>query len=788
MLKWTVLLLLPIHFFSSLFALEISINSAIEEHSRYSILHLQDKQNFLCQESKNDFEIVTEIVCAYSHKPQKKLKNFHNDFFYIDTIIKKKTFFLRIKPRMKIKLLPVLFNLYVDDSVYKVSTKMATHWMIIGYKEKLPLINNKEKPTLGINFPFFMENDKLPFVGGLDIKGNPVHIQKVEDVTDYLRIKKYFKEKRYEKVMELIEEVLINYPNTLFQAELFYYKIRTYSQLKDYDNVIENAKTYLREYSSDENIPEVLSLVANAYAKTGMNIDADYFFDRLFSENKESEYTKWGYIYKGEMLEESGGTNAAIKFYKKALNETQKIDIAVLAAYKLAHIKITADNDDAAKYIKKIANAKPSFFAHDLKTSLDMMNIFSDVSEYETASLIAKCLSDTMNKRDDYYEELLKNRALWLSKTEHTQEALKAINKYIKEFPDGDFIERIDVAKDEMFFSTEESNETARLQKYNTLIEDYSNDSIGNRALYEKGKLLLNMKKYQAVLEMQDDLEDLDEDIYEEIPQIIESAAIGVMKESLKEKKCHKVLTISNEYNITLSNDWDDGIYECAMKGGDFQLALSAANRNIKSSNLQERQKWLYRYAKIDFQTGNYSEVIEISKDLIALIEDNKKSAYNGIYRDLFDTYERLEQENNMLLAIGDVEKMFGVNYKDLDRYVSLVTLGSDRKDDNIVIKYALKAKQIQDKSQSYPQSPLIEFALYQAYMNQEDYARALSIIKSLNDIAVTKEQRARQKYLLGTVYSKLWRDEEAMSAYTEAAKADPKSAWAKLALSASQL
>jgi hypothetical protein len=50
------------------------------------------------------------------------------------------------------------------------------------------------------------------------------------------------------------------------------------------------------------------------------------------------------------------------------------------------------------------------------------------------------------------------------------------------------------------------------------------------------------------------------------------------------------------------------------------------------------------------------------------------------------------------------------------------------------------------------------------------------------------KNQRARQKYLLGSVLAKLWKDAEADKAYQEAIDADPASAWAGLAKSAKGL
>lgn len=786
MFKWILLLLfLSTNF---LFALEISINGAKEQHQKFSTLHISDDKNFVCQAIKDDYEITTKIVCAFSKRPTKSVKKLQNNFFKIDTIIKKKTFFLVITPFHKIKLMPVVFNLTTDETLYQPAVDVSKHWMIIGYSNKLPLINNKLKPEIAINFPYYSSKDKLPYVGGLDIKGNPVYIKKVDDVADYLKIKKFYKEGNYEYAIDLIDEILGAYPNTLFKAELIYYKIKVYNELKNYENILDISKIYLREYSSDENIPEILSLTANAYSKIGQNTDADYFFDRLFSEHEDSIYTQWGYIYLGEMLEASGGTSKGIKFYKKALNETQDIDVATTAAYHLAQVKISNSLDESGKYIRKIIKAKPSYFTNDIRTSTEMMYTFADGAKYETASVIAKAILDEMNRQDDEYEALMQHRALWLAKTDKKTEALGAINDYLKMYPDGTFIDEIQIAKDELFFDTSDLNKSAKLAEYDKLILDYPNDSIGDRAVYEKAKLLLENGMFSDVLYSKNQLLNLNEEVYTDLDTIITDSAIGVMKNSLENRECQEVLNISNEYNITLSNKWDDGIYECSMMGGDYQLAKRVASENVKSKNLDERKKWLYRYIKIDFAIGNYSDVIDASKDLISLIDNVQTSKYQDVYRYLFDTYHRLEKSDDMISAIVDVQKVFGLDYKDLDRYASVMTIGSDKKDDNIVIKYAEEVMKIQKSSSSNPQSPFVEFTLYQSYTNKENYNSALEVIKSLNAVELNKSDRARQKYLLGTIYAKLWRDKEAIKAYQESIDADSTSAWAKLAKGAKEI
>jgi tetratricopeptide (TPR) repeat protein len=772
----------------NLFALEISIDSAKDNFSKYSTLHLWDSKEFICEEVKNDFEVTTEIICAFSKKPSQSIGTIKNDFFKVNTILKDNMFFLSIKPLHKIKLLSEVFDLTQDNSVYTVKASISKRWLVIGYKEKLPLIYKDEHSSIGINFPFYLERDKLPFVGSLDIKGNPVHIKRVGDVKEYIKIKKYYEEKQYERSIDVIEEILRDYPRTLFKAELIYYKIKVYSQLKDYDNVVSNAKVYLREYSANENVPEVLALAAKAYSNIGLVSDAEYFFDRLFSEHKGSIASQWGYIYRGEMLEASGGASKAMQFYKKALRETSNIDVATTAAYRIASATQGIKSAESAKYIEKILNAKPSFFIEHIKSANKMMYSFADEEHYKTAASMGQAIINEIDPTYDEYETYLKDIALWLAKTDDKQKALVAINKYIKQFPDGDYINEVDIVKDALFFDTPDLNNTARLAEYENLIDTYKYDTIGNRAIYERGKLLLELGEFSQIIETKDELLQLDAEVYPEKEKIVTSAAIGLMKKSLENKKCEEVLVISNDYNITLSNKWDDGIYECAMKGGDYQLAKRMTLKNLKSLDIELRKKWLYRYVKVDFSIGNYSNVIAAANDLITLISDDTNSQYKDVYRYLFDTYKRLEQNEKLIGLINEIEKVFGVTYKDIERYVTMISLGSEKKDDNMVIKYAKKVMDIQNSSSSSAQSPYVEFTLYQSYVNVENYNAALDVIESLDNIELKKIYRARQKYLLGSILIKLWRDDEAQIAYKEAISADPDSPWAKLAKSALNL
>ena len=779
MLKYILFALLSFN----LYALEVSLHSAKEESKKFSTLHIKNKEPFLCEEIKDDFDTTTKIICAFSKQPSSQFKNLQNNFFRIRSQVKNKTFFLIINPYKKIKLFPIIFDISKDNSVFQADLKMSKHWMILGYDDKPPFIKKEKKLETSINFPYFQSTDKLPYIGSLDLKGNPVYIKKVQDVSDYLKIKEYYNNGKYDYCLDLIDQITFKYPNSLFMAELLFYKIRVYAKLNEYDNLLEVAKIFLMDYSSDENIPEVLSQTARSYAKLGINSDADYFFDRLFSEHKDSPYCQWGYIYKAKMLEESGTSSKAFVYYNKALDETKSIDIAATAAFSLIHYYMNnVKTQEAAVYTMKIIKAKPSFFNDNYDKSYSVFSYFKEEEDYKTAAELARVILNEIDVKHDDYEVLLKDRAILLSLTDKKEEALEALNKYLKKYEDGEYLREIKIAKDSLFFDGIDSNLSAKIKNYNNLIDTYNGDTIGDKAIYKKAKLLLENEMYKDVLGFEDSILALDTDIFTDTSNIIHNAAIGFMKQSLNLKDCQEVLNISHEYNVTLANKFDDGIYDCSMKGSDFELAKSIASKNLKVKELDKRKKWLYKYLNVDFKTGDYIDVIEASKELIILIRDEIDSEYKDVYRILFDSYQRLEDKINMIETIVVLEKVYGLDYKDIERYISIMGIGSQTNDNTLILKYGNNVMNIQKKSNSYTQSPYVEFTLYQAYIDLQNYNEALEVIKSLDNVNLSKSKRARQKYILGTLYEKLWREEEAQIAYKESIEADETSPWAKLA------
>ena len=776
-------------FSSSLFALEIRLLDAKEAQERYSVVNITNSTPFLCQLQKDSFGVDKELVCAFSEHPKPPFKTLHSDFF---TIVPKEiggNFFLILHAKHRLFAKPIIFDLTKDDEVFKEKTATAAHWVVVGYKKKLPLVALTPQKEQSINFPFYNEHEVLPYVGGLDLNGNPVHIKESEDVRAFVEVKRLFALKRYDDCIEAVDNVLEYYPKTLFASELLYYKIKSLFKLHAYDTVIELSKEYLHNFSSSENVPEVLLMIAASYYKNGQYSDADYFFDRLFHEHADSVFSDWGYIYKGDMAADSGENSKARRFYKKALQRTKNIEVAATAAFKLAKLYVDEGKyDQAVYYIDKILHAKEEFFYTHYQEAKQLMYAFADAQRYLIAAKIDEAILKYMKRGEEDYEQNLRNLGLWYAKTKEKQKALEALDRYIKEYNDGLYIEEIEKTRDALFFDTKEKKGTDLLKKYDALIERYGNDPIGQRALYEKVKLMLQKRMYSDVLQLKEQIESLDSELYPDKEKLIQKAALGLIESALKNEQCQVVLDVQKSYDLSVSDKWDFDLYDCFIKAGNFNKAREIAKKHLETKNLELKKEWLYRYIEVDFKTGNYSEVIKAAKDLLALVEDVEKSPYKKVYRVLFDAYDRLGDYDKMLETIEKIIEFYGIRYEDIDRYAAMVKAGIEKKDDNIVIKYGKVVYDLQKKVGKRIYSPFIEFALYQAYMNKGEYKKALEVITALDNLKLSAKERSRQLYLKGAVLDKLWQNDAAKKAYEAAIKADPTSAWAKLAQTALEI
>jgi hypothetical protein len=263
---------------------------------------------------------------------------------------------------------------------------------------------------------------------------------------------------------------------------------------------------------------------------------------------------------------------------------------------------------------------------------------------------------------------------------------------------------------------------------------------------------------------------------------MITQSATEITKQKLQALKCSEALSMQKMYKIKLPVEWDGLTFDCALQMGNFPVAQIMVAKHLKSKNIGELELWLSRAVKANFAQGKYKEATQAGKELIDLLEAQKNPPLNDIYRVMFDTAQRSADAEGMVRYIKGCENVFGVDFKDIERYTQMVALGVKRKDEVMTQSYAQKVVALQERTKTYTQSPFIEFTLAQSLMNRDKNKEAVGILKSLNSRTLTNEKRARQQYLMGSLLMKLGRNSEAKIAFNGSIKADKNSAWGKLA------
>lgn len=773
MMRWLLLFIwLPLS------AFELSIQSGKEDGDPYSVLHLRSGSPFHCQAITNDFGDTIKALCT----PPEKIKTFTPIRSPLLNVSMDNGV-IAITPKYKMRLAPIGFDLKQSPQTYKSDMQKIRHWSVIAYPKQFTMVDQKGETRTSINLPVKITQDIVPYIGGLDLKGNPIRITRVQDVTDYMKMKKAYQNKDYDTVIELAKNTLEDFPDTVFKNELLLYQIRANHEKGNSEELIDLSKQFLRNYSSDPYVAEVLAYSANAYSKIGQSADADYFFDRLFDEHPSSPFAGLGMIYKAQQLEASGDQKKAITYYQKALKSSSDVEIASKAAMRLATIELGSGNKSKAiAYIDKINNGNPDYFSKVKEESNEIIQTLVDRNASETAAKITKALLKNEPKKTENHELLLKNLGMQLAQSDQKEKALERFNEYLSTYKYGQYVEEVQRAKDGLFFVEKDQNTSTGIKNYDALIERYGDDSIGRKALYKKAQLLVKEKEYQKVLDMDSQLYRLDTQEYPEVNSMITTSAIGLCKENLKNKKCNEAMSLQRIYKIKLLPQWDGLMHECAILTANYPLAKSLAKRHIKSSSVEERQLWLSRLSKTQFSLGEYKEAKKGGTELAKLLEVQKNPQFNDVYRTLFDIAQRQGDNEGMVKNIKSIEESFGNDFGDIERYSQMVSLGLKSKDEALVQNYARKTMVLQDKTKSYTQTPYIEFTLVQSYLNSGKNKEALDVLKSLDKRKLTNEKRSRQQYLIGSLYLKMGKTAEAKKTFNSAIKADGKSAWGKLA------
>jgi len=782
--RFMLSLLLLSFFHISIFALTLSVNVGKENNKNYSTIHIKEELSFPCTYKKNNMDEINLIECTFPREPKEKFEKIETEFFIIDSFSKDEKYHISVLPLKKMKLIPIANKLYEKGLIRSADTySVSKHWMMIAYTEELPHIKIDKTPGLGLNFPIDMEEVKMPSVGALDISGQPIHLDQVKDVADFMRIKSAYEAGNYDQLANDVDALFLRFPDTIFKAELLLFKMRGFHQSDENEALLEVSKEFMREYSDDENMAEVLAYTANAYSAVGLQADGTYFYERLFKEFGKSKFAALGMIFLGDQFHSSGKAKPAVQYFEKALYASDDVEVASMAAIRLAKISLEqGDLERAAELFDKIVEGNAKYLQHDIEKNYDSARALANRGNQKAAANILSGIIKHLPSSDDRYEPMMKDIGLWLAQTDDKPAAYMALKAYQKKYGDSDYAAEIQETLDSLFYTPDDANKTALLAEYEALEEKYENKEIGQKAAFEKAKLLYADKQYRAVINM--DGSGVENEVgYFELKN---EAALQLALQTLENGKCTQAISLSQEYNLSIESKYDENLYACAFQTGKYALAKNIANKHLKDKD--KRLQWLFNYAKTLNKLAEYEELVKVAEDVITLSDMDNTRKYDNILHDAFYAYERIKQTPGMIKTVKELESRRGLDSKDIELYVSMIKLGLKQRDDIIIETYTSKVMKLQDKTKSYSQSPFVEFAALQVLKTQNKQKEQVSVLKQLAQRDLKGKDRSRVHYMLGSILMKEGKNKEAKNAFDESVKADETSAWAGLSKDALDL
>ncbi len=770
--------------FQPLFSLQIDLREGLETDNKYSTLNLIDSESSSCIRKYNDFNKISKIECNFLVNYAQE-RSFSNSFFNVQVeSISKNNTKVNIYPKKNVVLFSSDRDLSKLDYFYpRPEVEKASHWVVVGFSgDNPPFLETKNLYNWKkLNFPVHLNFKNMPIIGALDIDGHPIKEENTGDVDMFLDLRNSYEKGQYRNVILIGSKILNEYPNTLFHPEITLYQMRALFKLNSYQQIINLSKDYLRDYSADDGVAEVLLYTGYVHSKLGFGSYAKYYFERLFEEHNDNEFKNWGYLYYGDDRLSGGKKGEALKLYKDALYNTKDKLIATEAAYRLGQLALEdLKYDDSEFYLSKIVEGNPSFLQNEIERNY---NLAKELSEHNKTKLSANMtralLKDKKPTELDEYETMLKDLAVWLDMSGQIEEAYQTYEQYLKIYDYGNFDPEVRENKDKLLFLRNETNETIRDNNYYNLIEKYGLDSdIGKQAIYEKAKILNDKLEYQAVLSLENDLQKA-KDVFPDSINVLKSSAIGLSRQELKNGNCDNAISLVNKFELKLDQNDDEKLYECSMKNSQYSIAEEISKRRISLS--QETLKWLFRYSQVLINSGRYLEFLKVSDEVLSMISIEKNNDFNSIYFDRYRAFEMLQNDEKVLETVNILDKIFKDDYKNLQPFKSVIDIAVKRKDDLLIEKYGKKILTIQERLNSFVETPEVELLITTSLQHQNKFSEAINILETLLKRDISNDVKSRAYYELGSAYYNLKNTKLAKDSFQKSFDLSPNSSWGKL-------
>ena len=743
---------------ANLFALNIEIDYGIEHNKRFSILTLKYDSPFPCVESRDINDNITLIECRIDKPPSASFPKQSLEFFDIYTEIKNRKFHLFIKANIsankKIRLFANAFDLKSEIAIPKERPKDSRVWQIIGFEGEIPFLSGKSYN--GLNFPIHIPNSALPSIAELNIDASPLTFEEGADLGAFLNLQSYYQNKQDAETIAAADNILSNYPNSIFARDALLYKIRAMSRTTQVpDDAINIGKAWIKAYPTDTNVPEVLYIIAKNYAKLRIFNESRYYYSRILEEFEDSKYAQYALVGMAHNLATNGDRRQPPTLYARAYESAKDLDTASFVALNWAQWALKNDDKKGAEnLISKVVNANPNYFLAHIDSSTTQLALWAENGLY---ALSAKAGESMLKKltNDNFKEKLMLNVGNWYELASMPSDAYRVYSEFLQLFAnESDEIPTIKKRSDNLLFLLDEGDMEKQITQYDYIIATYPNSDNAKLAYQKKAQNLLALGRYKEVLELKPHLE--------ENSEIVKNAYIAIIENS---KDCAEMISYYNESRVITNNARE--LFECLFNASLFELARGLSSEMLPNASGESKILWLYNEARVNYALNDYNRAASASRDVMGVTKDFAQKLNAGEM--LFFSLVNLGRKNEAISVFNELVKIAPQNRALIPMTKEMLSFALNDGDNIAVEKYAKDLIALQNRHKLYEFSPFAELSYADVLFSDNRFSEMLKVLTNLHNANNAESQKAH--YLRGSAHYELGNNAKAKAEFQQCVK-----------------
>ncbi|MEY4504082.1 MAG: hypothetical protein RL154_375, partial [Pseudomonadota bacterium] len=645
----------------------------------------------------------------------------------------------------------------------------------------------------GLNFPISLKTNAYPYVKSLDVNGLPIaDSAALEDMKEYVSIKKAIDANDFKGALKNIESAEKYHPNSIFFSDYEFLRLKALMGLASSEGwvaTVASAKEWLKNYATDEKTPEVLFLLANAYAAMQDSKNAEYYYKLLMEDYSQLEISKKAMLSLADLKVKGQNYKPALSLYRSVLYSTQDLDTASAAAYKATETYLTIKEPDGAReYFSKLIKGNLSYALQNKGKAFELANRLAGAEIYKEAIELGEALLNNMDKSDPNYAKLIYLIATWYDKSGNIESAKQYYMRYLSEFSGGinakDAQNRLDAI---VFAQTKPEDENA-VKVYNDTIKKYQGDDIAKRALAQKAGVLYKAGRCEEYLQDLAEISKLPKDLLPNEAKMTLECKQKVAFGKLANADCKSALEMIDTNKLVVPSEYSQPLFNCYLEQTRFKDAINLSYNEAKKGTGKDRLTWLANYEKALLTKQDYKVAIAVAADAIKLANALNINGFEWLWIDKFNAAYYINDIKSMLESIEMIEKIYGNDPKAIEPYRKMVEYGIKKSDDLIIQNYAKKLIALQTKTGIKTETPWIEFTYAESLSKTGDARGALNALNSLAKAKLSPEQNARRLYVSSIYQLKLGLKAEALKNLQTCASFKDGGAWTKLCVDGAEL